>query len=194
MKWKKDTGIPTRGQLEAELKREIYRRRFAKMVRGTISTLIVVAAICVLVAFTLFPVLRIYGTSMSPTLSGGNVVLSWRTDSFERGDVIAFYYNNNILVKRVIGLPGDWVDIDKDGNVYINGTILEEPYLKGKALGESDIEFPYQVPEGRYFVMGDNRSVSSDSRSSEIGCVAVEQVLGKLLLRIWPLNEIEIIG
>lgn len=113
-----------------------------------------------------------------------------RNGTYQRGDIIAFYYNNKILVKRVIGMPGEWVDMDENGNVTIDGEPLEEPYLTEKSLGECDIELPYQVPEGRYFVMGDHRSVSSDSRSSQVGCVSEEQIVGKLLFRLWPLDEI----
>ena len=159
------------------------------MVRSTVSVLLVVTAAAVLVSNLLLPILRIYGSSMTPTLMDGNIVAAVRNGSYERGDVIAFYYNNKILVKRVIGLPGEWVDIDGQGNVSIDGEPLEEPYLEEKALGETDMELPYQVPDGRYFVMGDHRSVSSDSRSSAVGCVSEEEIVGKLIFRIWPLDE-----
>jgi signal peptidase I len=149
-----------------------------------------VAAVAVLVATLLLPVLRIYGTSMSPTLTNGEIVLSLKGSDFETGDVIAFYYNNKILVKRVIAGPGDWVDIKEDGTVYINDVELDEPYVVEKALGECDIEMPYQVPESRYFVMGDHRSVSIDSRSTSIGCVSEEQIVGKLVMKIWPLSDL----
>ena len=134
------------------------------------------------------PVLQIYGTSMSPTLTEGNIVLSVKGSGFETGDVVAFYYNNKILVKRVIAQPGQWVDISKDGTVYVNDMPIEEPYLTDKAFGECDIELPYQVPESRIFVMGDHRSVSIDSRSSTIGCIAEEQIVGKIEFQIWPLS------
>ena len=176
-------------QLEEELKRTAYQKRFRRMVRSTVSTLIVVAAVAVLISNLLLPILRIYGSSMTPALTDGDIVAAVRSGSYERGDVIAFYYNNKILVKRVIGLPGEWVDIDADGNVSINGEPLDEPYPEEKAPGECDIELPYQVSDGRYFVMGDHRSVSSDSRSSEVGCVPEEQIIGKLIFRLWPLNE-----
>ena len=159
------------------------------MLRSTLSVLLVVIAAAVLVSNLLLPILRIYGSSMTPTLIDGNIVAAVRNGSYERGDVIAFYYNNKILVKRVIGLPGEWVDIDEQGNVRIDGEPLDEPYLEEKSLGECDIELPYQVPDGRYFVMGDHRSVSSDSRNSAVGCVSEEQIVGKLFFRIWPLNE-----
>lgn len=182
--------LPTVQQLEAELKREKYRGRYWKMLRGTVAVLVVVAATAVLISNLLLPILRIYGSSMTPTLVNGNIVAAVRNGTYQRGDIIAFYYNNKILVKRVIGMPGEWVDIDENGTVTIDGEPLEEPYLTEKALGECDIELPYQVPEGRYFVMGDHRSVSSDSRSSQVGCVSEEQIVGKLLFRLWPLDEI----
>jgi signal peptidase I len=144
----------------------------------------------VLVATLLLPVLRIYGTSMSPTLNDGEIVLSLKSGNFETGDVIAFYYNNKILVKRVIAGPGDWVDIKDDGTVYVNNVELDEPYVVEKAFGECNIELPYQVPESRVFVMGDHRSVSVDSRNTSIGCVSEEQIVGRLVMRIWPLTDI----
>ena len=182
--------LPTVQQLEAGLKREKYRGRYWKMLRGTVAVLVVVAATAVLISNLLLPILRIYGSSMTPTLVNGNIVAAVRSGTYQRGDIIAFYYNNKILVKRVIGMPGEWVGMDENGNVTIDGEPLEEPYLTEKALGECDIELPYQVPEGRYFVMGDHRSVSSDSRSSQVGCVSEEQIVGKLLFRLWPLDGI----
>ena len=179
---------PTAAQLEQELRRETYRRRYSRVLRSTIYTLITVAAVAVLVATLFLPVLRIYGTSMTPTMTDGDIVVSLKGGGFDRGDIIAFWFNNKILVKRVIANPGEWVDIDAEGNVSINGEPLDEPYLTEKALGECDIELPYQVPDGRLFVMGDHRSTSSDSRSSAVGCVAEEQIVGKLVFRVWPLG------
>lgn len=184
---------PTSQQLEAELKRVKYRKRYQSVLRSTIYTLITVAAIAVLVATLLMPVLQIYGSSMSPTLSDRDIVLSLKQAEFESGDVVAFYYNNKILVKRVIAKSGEWVDITPEGDVYVGKTsgnmqLLEEPYLAEKALGDCNIEFPYQVPESRLFVMGDHRSVSVDSRNTAVGCVAEEQLVGKLVFRVWPLE------
>lgn len=179
---------PTAEQLEKELGRVNYRRRFAVALRSTVFTLITVAAIAVLVAVLLLPVLQIYGTSMSPTLTDGNVVVTVKGTELQTGDVTAFYYNNKILVKRVIAHAGDWVDIAEDGSVYVNNVKLDEPYVSELAMGECDITLPYQVPESRVFVMGDHRSVSVDSRSTAVGCIAEEQIVGKIIFRVWPLS------
>lgn len=177
-------------ELEDELQREKYVRRFRFSFKNTIYSLITVAALAVLVAVFVMPVLQIYGQSMTPTLSEGNIVLSLKGSQFETGDIVAFYYNNKILVKRVIARSGEWVDIDDKGNVFVNGTQLNEPYVSDKAIGdECDIIFPYQVPESRLFVMGDHRSVSLDSRNTAIGCVAEEVIVGRIVFKVWPLNE-----
>ena len=181
---------PTLAQLKAELKRERHRRTYGLTLRSTIYSLITVAAVAVLVATLFLPVLQIYGTSMTPTLYDGDVVVSVKTGRLERGDVVAFYYNNKILVKRVIAGPGQWVDIDEDGSVYVDGELLDEPYVEEKALGTCNIELPYQVPDGRWFVMGDHRSVSVDSRDQSVGCVSEEQIVGRPTFRLWPLNRI----
>ena len=182
--------FPATPELKSAVKRDKYLHRFRTTVRSTFLSLVVVAAVAVLVAVLLLPILRIYGKSMNGTLDSGDIVLSVKSTHFETGDVIALYYNNNILVKRVIANPGDWVDIDNDGNVYVNNVKLEEPYLQEKAYGEVNIELPYQVPDGKIFVMGDNRSVSIDSRHSSIGCVSDEQIVGKIVYRVWPLTTI----
>ena len=180
--------LPTPQQLEQELGRVKYRLLYRGAVRSAIYTLITVAAVAVLVATLLLPVLQIYGSSMAPTLSDRDIVLTLKTSKFESGDVIAFYYNNKILVKRVIAQAGDWIDITPEGDVYVNGELLDEPYLDEKALGDCNIELPYQVPESRIFVMGDHRSISVDSRNTAVGCVAEEQIVGKLIFRVWPFD------
>lgn len=185
---KKNLIIPSVEALERELKRERYRSNYRATLRSTISALITVAAIAVLVATLLLPVLQIYGTSMTPTLTDGDIVISLKESDFQKHDVVAFYYNNKILVKRVIARAGEWVNIDEEGNVTVDGVQLDEPYVMDKAFGDCNITLPYQVPEGRLFVMGDHRSVSVDSRNSAVGCVAEEQIVGKLIFRIWPLD------
>ncbi len=172
-----------------ELDRVKQRSLFRKMVKSTVYALITVSAVAVLIAVLLLPVLRIYGTSMTPTLEEGEYVLSVKGERFSTGDVIAFYYNNKVLVKRVIANSGDWVDIDDKGNVYVNNVLIDEPYVSEKAIGDCNISLPYQVPENRTFVMGDHRSVSVDSRNTAIGCVADEQVVGKIIFKVWPLNK-----
>lgn len=181
------TYIPETVELEAELERERRNGRLRKVFGSTIGVLAVVSAAAVLVATLFMPVLRIYGDSMTNTLFDGDVVVSVSSDNLSTGDVVAFYYNNQILVKRVIANPGDWVDISEEGEVSVNGEVLDEPYVTEPALGNCTIELPYQVPESRVFVMGDHRSVSIDSRNSAVGCVADEQIVGKLVFRIWPL-------
>ncbi|WP_276930259.1 signal peptidase I [Faecalibaculum rodentium] len=171
-----------------EKKRILYKKKFRDTLKSTIAVLVVVAALAILAATLWLPVLRIYGNSMTPTLGEGNIVATVKTTEFQPGDVIAFYYNNKLLVKRVIAGPGDWVDLADDGTVYVNGKELEEPYLEEKALGETNIDYPYQVPEDRWFVMGDHRSVSLDSRTKAIGPIAEEQIVGKLIWRLWPFD------
>lgn len=185
--------LPDTDQIERAIRRDRYAHRFRSTARSTVFTLLVVAAVAVLVAVLFLPILRIYGKSMSGTLDNGEVVVSVKSSSFDTGDVVAFYYNNNILVKRVIAEAGDWVDIDEDGNVYVNNRELDEPYLTQKAYGETNIELPYQVPDEKIFVMGDNRSVSIDSRNTAIGCVSQEQIVGKIVFRVWPLNRLGVV-
>ena len=188
--WDPEQGYPTVDQLEEELNHERYRTRYGTVLRSTIYSLITVAAVAVLVATLWLPVLRIYGNSMTPTLEAGQLIVSVKSSDFEQGDIVAFYYNNKILVKRVIANPGDWVDIDNDGLVYVNQKELEEPYVKEPALGDCNIKLPYQVPDGKYFVMGDHRATSVDSRNNSVGCVAQEQIVGKILFRLWPLQAL----
>ncbi len=189
---KKSPEIPDLEVVEAELQRLKYKDRYRSALRGTIYALIVTAAVAILVATLWLPFLRIYGTSMTPTLQDGEIVCCVKTSDFETGDVVAFYYNNKLLVKRVIGKPGDWINIDAIGNVYVNDVMLDEPYLEEKAFGECDLELPYQVPDGKIFVLGDHRSTSVDSRHSTVGCVAQEQIVGKILIRIWPIGRVTI--
>ena len=186
---KEPVDYPSVEQLAAELKRVKYRSRYRAVLRSTLYMLIVVAAVAVLVATIWMPVLQIYGASMTPTLNEGDIVVSVKGSDFEPGDLVAFYLGNKILVKRCIAGPGQWVDIDEDGNVYVDGKLLEEPYLTEKSLGGSNIELPYQVPDNRYFCMGDHRSTSVDSRHTEIGCVSEEQIVGKIVFRVFPLRE-----
>ncbi len=186
--------LPTPEQVSRERDAISRRRAWAKAVRSTVATLLVVAAIAVLVATLFLPVLQISGTSMEPTLSDGDVVVLVKGGSYERGDLVSVAYENKYLIKRVIGLPGDSIEIASDGTVYVNGETLDEPYITDKALGECDISFPYQVPDGKYFVMGDHRSTSVDSRSSVIGSVSSEQIVGHVMFRVWPLDRLTYIG
>lgn len=182
--------LPSLELLEAELKKEQYKRSYRRVLKSTAFSLMVVAAVAVLIAVLLLPVLQISGTSMTDTLQNEDIVVAVNSSKFKTGDVVAFYYNNNILIKRVIASSGDWVDIDEDGNVYVNEVKLDEPYVKELALGECDIDLPYQVPDKKCFVMGDHRSTSIDSRSTAVGCVSDDAVVGKILFRVWPLSEI----
>ena len=185
--------VPSVEELKKELKRELYKYRYASVLRSTTNTLVVVAAFAVLVATLWMPVLQIYGNSMSPTLEEGQIVISFKDSEFEQGSLVAFYIGNKLLVKRVIAGPGDWVDIQEDGTVFINGEELDEPYVAEKALGQTDLEYPYQVPESRYFLMGDHRATSVDSRSSVVGCVAEEQIVGRIVLCVWPFADLGVL-
>ena len=179
---------PTLEQMEEEISRLNYRKRYSRALRGTVYSLAVVAAVAILIATLWMPVLQITGASMAPTLVDGQFVVAVKKSEFQTGDITAFYYNNKILIKRVIASAGDWVDISENGDVYVNGVLLEEPYIKEKSLGECNIELPYQVPDGKVFVMGDDRAVSLDSRTTAVGPVSKEQVLGRVVFRVWPLS------
>ena len=188
---KKEVSLPTKKQVETERKRYRRQKAYNKALRGTVYVLTIVAAVAVLIATLVLPVLQIEGTSMEPTLSNGDVVLLAKTTRFERGDLCAFTWNNKLLIKRVIGLPGDWIEIDTDGTIYLNGDKLEEPYVEHKALGECDLEFPFQVPQEQYLVIGDMRESSIDSRNTVIGCIPKDQIVGKVFFRVWPFKSIQ---
>lgn len=190
---RRSTDLPTLEQIRRERSRLQYRSRYGRALRSTLRALAVAAALAVLVATLWLPVLRIYGSSMWPTLMDGQIVLCVKTRSFAPGDVTAFYHGNKLLIKRYVAGPSDWVDIDDSGNVTVNSEPLEEPYLAEKAFGQTNISLPYQVPEGRYFVMGDNRDASVDSRNAAVGPIAMDQVVGKVFFRIWPLREFGVV-
>lgn len=187
---KKIQDLPTSSAVERELKREQYKIRYRKTMKSTVFSLITAAAVAVLVATLWLPVLQIFGNSMTPTLSEGQIVVSAKVKEMKPGDIVAFYYGNKVLVKRYIAGPGSRVEIAEDGTVTVDGVALDEPYLEEKSLGICDLEFPYQVPEERYFVMGDHRETSVDSRHSSVGCITQEDLVGKILYCVWPLEEI----
>lgn len=193
MKKKAVTDIPSVVQMEKELNRAKYNRQYWRALRSTVYILVIVAAVAVLVATLWLPVLQIYGTSMTPTLEESDIVVSIKSQNYEQGDIIAFYYNNKILVKRVIASSGQWVDIQKDGTVYVDDVEVDEPYVLDKAMGDCNINLPYQVPESRIFVMGDHRRTSIDSRNSAVGCIAEEQIVGKIVFQIWPISKIGVL-
>ena len=190
-KLQESSTLPTLDQIESERKRYRWQRAYFKALRGTVSVLTYMAAVAALIATLALPVLQIEGTSMEPTLKSGDIVLLTKTYTFERGNICGFAWNNKILIKRVIGIPGDWIEIDTDGTVYLNGEKLDEPYAEQIAFGECDLEFPYQVPQEQYFVLGDMRESSIDSRNTLVGCVENEQIIGKIFLRIWPFGKLQ---
>ena len=188
---KKEVSIPTKKQVETERKRYRRQKAYNKALGGTVYVLTIVAAVAVLIATLVLPVLQIEGTSMEPTLHNGDIVLLMKTTRFERGDLCGFTWNNKLLIKRVVGVPGDWIEIDTDGTVYLNGEKLDEPYVEQKAFGECDLEFPFQVPAEQYFVIGDMRESSIDSRNTLIGCIPKDQIVGKVFFRVWPFKSIQ---
>lgn len=185
--------FPTTAQLEQEYRRVSKKKKFGRAVRSTIYIIATVAAFAILISTLFFPVMRIYGNSMVPTMNEGEIVVAKKGSRFSRGDIIAFYFNNKVLVKRVICGPGDWFDIREDGTVTVNGVAIDEPYLTEKSFGICDLKLPYQVPNEQYFVMGDQRSVSVDSRSTQVGCVSQEQIVGRIWLCVWPFADFRLI-
>lgn len=189
MKKQRTVAIPSMQEVQRERKRIRRGKYYRKALRGTVSVLIVVAAIAVLIATLLLPILQISGDSMSPTLQHDDIVVLFKTKEFERGDLVAFYYQGKILLKRVVALPDETVVIDGDGNVYINEEILDEPYVTEKSLGDCNLEFPYRVPGDSYFVMGDKRSNSVDSRNTAVGPITGDDIIGRVFVRVWPLDS-----
>ena len=192
-KSRKEITIPTVKQLEAEILREKYSRKYKQVLRSTLYSLIVVAAVAVLVATLAFPVLQISGSSMEPTLNDEEIVVLLKTANMKKGELCCFSYQNKLLIKRVIGLPGDKINIDEKGNVYVNDELLDEPYISDRALGECDISFPCYVTDNHYFVLGDHRLTSIDSRSSVIGLVSEEYIIGKIFFRVWPFDSLSFV-
>lgn len=192
-KQKKKLTIPTTKQIEAEILREKYIRKYKQVLKSTVYSLIVVAAVAVLIATLAFPVLQISGSSMEPTLNDEEIVVLIKTTNMKKEELCCFSYQNKLLIKRVIGLPGDKINIDENGNVYVNDELLNEPYVTDKALGECDITFPCYVSDNHYFVLGDHRSTSIDSRSSVIGLVSEDYIVGKIFFRIWPFDRLSLV-
>ena len=189
-----DAPRPTTAQLRDELRRVRSSSRKRHVLAGILGGLVVVMAAGTLIATMFFPVLQVFGSSMEPTLAEGDFVVCSRTADFSRGDLVAFYYNNKVLIKRVIGLPGQHVLINEEGSVYVDGELLDEPYVRDKALGDCDLTFPFEVPEGRLFVMGDHRAASIDSRNSLIGCVGEDNLVGRLVVTTWPPSRWAMLG
>ena len=187
---KKNLSLPTAKQIETEILREKYNRKYKQVLRSTVYSLIVVAAVAVLIATLAFPVLQISGSSMEPTLNDEEIVVLLKTTKMKKGELCCFSYQNKLLIKRVIGLPGDKISIDENGTVYVNEVMIDEPYAIDKALGECDITFPCYVSDNHYFVLGDQRSTSIDSRSSVIGQVSEDYIVGKIFFRVWPFDRV----
>ncbi len=185
----KEVRMPHVSEVEQELKRENYKKRYIKTLKSTVYTLITAAAVAVLVATLWLPVLQIFGASMTPTLEEGQIVISLKSGKIEQGDIIAFYYGNKVLVKRCIAGPGSWVDILEDGTIIVDDVVIDEPYIEEKSFGICDLELPYQVPDDSYFLIGDQRETSIDSRHSSVGCVFSDDIVGKIVYRVWPIQS-----
>ena len=183
-----ERNLPTIEQVESEHRRNEFKKRYRKTLGSTISIFVVVAAIAVLITTLFIPVIQVSGNSMEPTLYNGDILVLMKSNAYERGEICCISWQNKKLLKRIIGLPGDKISMDIDGNVYVNDVLLEEPYLQSKCLGEYDITFPVIVPEGRLFVLGDERTISIDSRSSVIGCIGQDQIIGHVVMKVWPLG------
>ena len=192
-KSKQTVYIPSLKEIQTERKRIRRKALYRKALRGTVAVLVVVAAIAVLITTLFLPILQISGDSMAPTLEHDEIVILLKTKEFERGDLISFYFQGKILLKRVIGLPEDEIAIDADGNVYVNGEILDEPYVTEKGLGDCDLDFPFKVPGTSYFVLGDQRSNSVDSRNSVIGAISRDDIIGKVFFRVWPFSKLGLV-
>ena len=189
-----NTSFPTSEQIEKAIHKTKYKQKYKKVLKSTLASLVVVAAIAVLIATLMLPVLQIRGSSMEPTLNDDDIVVLLKTSKLKRGQLCCFSYQNKLLIKRVIGIPGDTVNINEEGYVYVNDVLLDEPYLLDRSLGECDITFPVHVSENHYFILGDHRSTSIDSRSSAVGLVDSDQIVGKIFFRIWPFNRMGFIN
>lgn len=190
---RKEKVIPTNlsiSVLEEEIKREKYKSKYTKILRSTIYTLIIIASISALIGTLIMPVLEVNNTTMKPLLENNEIVLSLKTKKLKKGDIIAFYQGNKILIKRVVAIPGNYISIDEEGNVYVDGEVLDEPYVTNKQKGETNIEFPYQVPESEYFVLSDERDKTTDSRNEDIGLIKKDNVIGKVIFRVWPFKKL----
>ncbi len=191
---KKQTLFPELEEIQNEMRRARSQSKYHQALKSTAGTIVVVAAIAVLVASIFLPVLRVTGSAMQPSFAPGNVLVAFKTRDYLPGDVCSFYYNNKLIIKRVIATGGDMLEIDEDGRVSVNGLVLEESYVPQYDLGMCDIECPFRGPDEQLFVMGDNRASSVDSRVQAFGCISKEELMGKVVLRVWPLQNFAYYG